>query len=289
MDATLRPWRSMLYIPGSNARALDKARDLPCDAIIFDLEDAVAMAEKATARDLLCQALRQGGYGDRALLVRINPLSSEWGQADLEAVAAVAPQSILLPKVAGPDDIAQAARLLDDAGATGETNIWAMIETPQGVLNAPAIARAQRMQGFVIGTNDLAQELGCRHRPDRLPLLQALQSCLLAARAAGIMCIDGVYNAFRDLDGLALECAQGRDLGMDGKTLIHPGQIEMANRVFSPDADEIETARQQIAAFEAAEAEGRGVAVLDGRIVENLHVAGARRTLARARATGVNS
>jgi (3S)-malyl-CoA thioesterase len=272
---TDRPLRSVLYIPGSKPRALDKARGLAADAIIFDLEDAVAPAEKAGARDTLLAALRQGGYAPRYLLVRINGADTEWGADDLAAFADAPADAILLPKVGGPEAVAAARAAAPDKA------IWAMMETPEGMLNATAIARGPGMGGFVMGTNDLAKELGCAAPADRMPMMTSLQLCLLAARAAGIPCIDGVFNAFKDMDGLAAECAQGRALGMDGKTLIHPAQLEAANAAFAPSEDEATLARRQIEAFEAAEAQGQGVAVLDGRIVENLHVDSARRTLAK--------
>lgn len=282
MDA--RPYRSVLYIPGSKARALEKARSLPTDAIIFDLEDAVAATEKAAGRSLLADALAGTDYGPRACLIRINGLDTVWGAADLEAMAAIGPEAIVLPKVNGAEDIAALARRLDVRPETAETRIWAMIETPAGVLNAAAIAAAPRMAGLVLGTNDLARELGCRFRPDRLPLLAALQTCLMAARAAGIVALDGVYNALRDDAGLRAECEQGRDMGFDGKTLIHPAQLEIANTVFAPDAEELALAERQIEAWQDAVARGEGVAVVDGRIVENLHIEIARRSLARAAA-----
>lgn len=276
MTQTVRPFRSVLYIPGSKPRALEKAKTLPVDAIIFDLEDAVAPDEKVAARATLIAALQAGGYGPRACIVRINGADTPWGGDDLAAFAPLAPDAILLPKVNAPDDVAAAARVL-----TGQTRIWAMMETPEGILNAAAIARAPRMGGFVMGTNDLAKDLGSRHRADRLPVMTALQTCLLAARAGGIPCIDGVFNAFKDDEGLRVECEQGRDLGMDGKTLIHPAQIAVANAAFGPTEAELDLARRQIAAFDAAVSDGQGVAVLDGRIVENLHVDTARRTLAK--------
>lgn len=284
MDLSARPWRSVLYIPGSKPRALEKARGLATDAIIFDLEDAVAVDEKPAARRLLADTLIGGGYGARALMVRINALDTEWGGDDVAGIARARPQAVLLPKVNSPTDIEDLARRLDARPETAETRIWAMMETPEGVLNAAAIARAPRMAGFILGTNDLAKDLGARFRPDRLPLMGALQTCLLAARAAGLVAVDGVYNAFRDAEGLRAECQQGRDLGFDGKTLIHPDQLAVANEVFAPSRAEVELARRQIAAFEEALAAGQGVAVLDGRIVENLHVATARATLAKARA-----
>lgn len=277
-----RPYRSVLYIPGSRPRALDKARTLPADAIIFDLEDAVAPDEKAAARATLAEALATLDYGPRARLVRINALDTDWGADDLAALAPVGPEAILLPKVDGPEAIADLACRLDARPETAATRIWAMMETCAGVLNAAAVARAPRMAGIVMGTNDLAKELGCRPGPDRAPLQTALQTCLLAARAAGILAVDGVYNAFRDAEGLARECAQGRDLGFDGKSLIHPDQLATANRIFAPEPEALDLARRQIAAYEAALAAGQGVAVLDGRIVENLHIVTARRLLAQA-------
>jgi (3S)-malyl-CoA thioesterase len=279
-----RPFRSVLYIPGSKERALEKARALPADAIIFDLEDAVAADEKANARTLLARTLAEADYGARAKLVRINALSTDWGADDLSAIAEARPEAILLPKVDAPGDIDALARSLDARPETSETRIWAMMETPRGVLNAAAIAQAPRMAGCVLGTNDLAKDVGCRVGPGRAALQVALQTCLLAARAAGIVAVDGVYNAFRDDDGLRAECIEGRDLGFDGKTLIHPAQLDIANAVFAPDEGEIDLARRQIAAFDEATARREGVAVLDGRIVENLHVAAARRILARAAA-----
>lgn len=279
-----RPYRSVLYIPGSKERALAKAATLAADAIIFDLEDAVAPAEKAAARQTLLNALGATDFGPRGLMVRINALGTGWGAADLDVIGLAAPQAILLPKVDGPADIEALARRLDARPETAATRIWAMMETCAGVLNAAAIARAPRMAGFVMGTNDLVRELGCRPGPDRAPLMCALQTCLLAARAAGIVAVDGVYNAFQDEAGLAAECAQGRDLGFDGKSLIHPAQLAAANRAFAPDAEALDLARRQIAAHEAALAQGQGVAVLDGRIVENLHIVTAQRLLAQAEA-----
>lgn len=284
MDSLARPYRSVLYIPGSNARALEKAKTLPVDAIIFDLEDAVAVDAKAEARMLLAETLAAGGYGPRYCIARLNGMETDWGQADFDAIAAIGPQAILLPKVETATDVEAVAAKLDAIPACAETGIWTMMETPGGILNAAAIARAPRMAGMVMGTNDLAKELTTRFRADREPLLTSLQLCLLAARAAGIAIVDGVYNAFKDEDGLRAECDQGRDMGFDGKTLIHPAQVAVANAAFAPSEDEIDLARRQIEAFEAAEAEGRGVAVVDGKIVENLHIFTARQTLAKAEA-----
>ncbi|MEM1100896.1 MAG: CoA ester lyase [Pseudomonadota bacterium] len=279
-----RPYRSVLYIPGSKARAVEKAKTLSVDAIIFDLEDAVALSEKANARALLAATLAEGGYGPRAQIVRINGMDTEWGADDLATIAAIGPEAMLLPKVNSAADILALAARLDTIPEAAMTRIWAMMETPQGVLNAAEIARAPRMAGMVMGTNDLAKDLGTRSTPDRAPLLAALSQCLLAARAAGIVIVDGVFNAFKDEDGLRAECAQGRDFGFDGKTLIHPAQVAIANAAFAPTDAEIDLATRQIAAFEEAEAAGQGVAVVDGRIVENLHIETARATLAKVQA-----
>ena len=268
-----RPYRSALYIPGSKDRALEKARGLPVDVILFDLEDAVSPDAKVAARDTLYAALADDGYGARLKIVRINALDTEWGAADAVAVAAMNCDAILLPKVNGSDDVDALAALVPDLP------IWAMMETPQGILNAAAIAAHPRIAGFVLGTNDLAKDLNSR---TRAALMTSLQMCLLAAKAAGIVALDGVYNAFKDEDGLRAECTEGRDMGFDGKTLIHPAQVAIANAAFGPTNEEIDLARRQIAAFDAAEAEGQGVAVVDGRIVENLHIVTARATLAKA-------
>ncbi len=284
MTATARPFRSVLYIPGSNARALDKARSLPVDAIIFDLEDAVAVDAKADARATLADALAMGGYGQRFGIARINALDSDWGSADLDAILPTGPQAVLLPKAESAAQVEAVAARLDAVPACADTRIWTMMETPRGILNAADIAAAPRMGGFVMGTNDLAKELRTRFTPDRQPLVTSLQICLLAARAAGIAIVDGVYNAFKDDDGLRRECEQGRDMGFDGKTLIHPAQVSIANEIFAPSQEDIDLARRQIEAFEAAEAEGKGVAVVDGKIVENLHIVTARQTLAKAEA-----
>ncbi|MEO0938177.1 MAG: CoA ester lyase [Pseudomonadota bacterium] len=271
-----RPLRSVLYIPGSKPRALDKARTLPVDAIIFDLEDAVTADEKEAARDTLAEALKTGGYGARMKIVRINGLDTVWGKDDARAAAEMDVDAILLPKVNGPADLDALEEI------TGTTSLWAMMETPLGMINAPAIAAHHRLQGMVMGTNDLAKELETRFRPDRLGLQAGLGLCLLAAKAQGCAIIDGVYNAFKDEEGLRAECEQGRDMGFDGKTLIHPAQVDVTNTAFSPSEAELDLARRQIAAFDAVEASGQGVAVVDGKIVENLHVATARALLAQA-------
>ncbi|MBC7138810.1 MAG: CoA ester lyase [Defluviimonas sp.] len=281
--ARARPFRSVLYIPGSRERALEKAKDLPADAIIFDLEDAVAVDEKPAARALLARVLAEVDYGPRARIVRINGFDSDWGRDDAAAFAAAIKagarvDAILIPKVSAPADLDAVAEAVPDVP------LWAMMETALGMLNAASIAAHPRLQGMVMGTNDLAKELGSRFRPDRLPMQPGLGLCLLAARAHGLTIVDGVYNAFKDEAGLKAECEQGRDMGFDGKTLIHPAQLEIANSAFAPSEAEIDLARRQIAAFEEAMAQGLGVAVVDGRIVENLHIVTARQTLAKAEA-----
>ncbi|WP_225028452.1 HpcH/HpaI aldolase/citrate lyase family protein [Xinfangfangia pollutisoli] len=278
-----RPYRSVLYIPGSKERALEKARDLACDAIIFDLEDAVAPEEKPAARALLVQVLKDVDFGNRARIVRINGLDTEWGAADAAAMERALGEgakidAVLVPKVSAPGMLDDVARIVPGA------DLWAMMETAAGMLNAGAIAAHPRLKGMVMGTNDLAKELGSRFRPDRLAMQTGLGLCLLAARANGKIIVDGVYNAFKDEDGLRAECDQGRDMGFDGKTLIHPAQLAIANAAFAPSDAEIDLARRQIAAFEAAKAAGQGVAVLDGRIVENLHIVTAEALLAKAKA-----
>tara|TARA_R110002074_G_scaffold19524_1_gene62130 strand:+ start:3671 stop:4528 length:858 start_codon:yes stop_codon:yes gene_type:complete len=275
MTKLTRPLRSALYIPGSKPRALDKARSLACDAILFDLEDAVSPDEKITARDTLAGALATGGYGARLKVIRINGLDTQWGADDARAAADMKPDAILLPKVGNPADLEALADIV------GDIPLWAMMETPGAMLNAPAIAAHRQLQAMVMGTNDLAKDLQTRFRADRLPLMTSLGMCVLAAKAQGCAIIDGVYNAFKDDDGLRAECNQGRDMGFDGKTLIHPAQLDIANTAFSPSMEEADLARRQIAAFDEAEAAGQAVAVVDGRIVENLHVATARETLAK--------
>ena len=282
-EGRARPFRSVLYIPGSKERALEKAKDLPADAIIFDLEDAVAVEEKPAARALLAQVLAEADYGPRARIVRINGLDSDWGRDDVAAFAKAISagakvDAILIPKVSTPADLDAVAALIPDVP------LWAMMETALGMLNAASIAAHPRLAGMVMGTNDLAKELGSRFRADRLAMQAGLGLCLLAAKAHGLTIVDGVYNAFKDEDGLKAECEQGRDMGFDGKTLIHPAQLESANTAFAPSEAEIDLARRQIAAFEEAEAQGLGVAVVDGRIVENLHIVTARQTLAKAEA-----
>jgi (3S)-malyl-CoA thioesterase len=278
MTQSLRPYRSVLYIPGSKDRALDKARTLAADAIIFDLEDAVTPDEKAAARATLRAELDKGGYGNRVRLVRINGFGTDWGNADIVAFRGADIDGILLPKVESAWDVETLAGMIHDVP------LWAMMETSQAVLNAQEIAAHPRLAGMVMGTNDLAKELGCRVGPQRLELMTALQMCLIAARADGIAIVDGVFNAFKDEEGLRRECEQGRDMGFDGKTLIHPAQLAIANEVFAPSAVDLDLARRQIEAFEAAEAAGQGVAVVDGKIVENLHIVTAKALIAKSEA-----
>ncbi|MFT7057840.1 MAG: (3S)-malyl-CoA thioesterase [Pseudorhodobacter sp.] len=273
-----RPTRSVLYIPGSKDRALEKARTLAADAIIFDLEDAVTVEEKPAARALLAKVLAEGDFGGRMRIVRINGLDTAWGADDIAAFAGAKIDALLIPKVSTPEDLDAVAELIPDMP------LWAMMETALGMLNATSIAAHPRLKGMVMGTNDLAKELGSRARADRLPMQTGLGLCLLAAKAHGLTIIDGVYNAFKDDEGLRFECDQGRDMGFDGKTLIHPAQLEIANIAFAPSEAEIDLARRQIAAFQAAEAAGQGVAVVDGKIVENLHIVTAKAILAKAEA-----
>ena len=278
-----RPCRSVLYIPGSKDRALEKACGLAADAIIFDLEDAVAPDEKPAARELLARVLRDFDYGPRLRIVRINGFDTEWGRADAQAMdAAIAGgakvDAILIPKVNRAADLDAVAELVPGA------DLWAMMETSLAMLNAAEIAAHPRLKGMVMGTNDLAKELGSRFRADRLPLITGLGLCVLAAKASGKVIVDGVYNAFKDEEGLRVECEQGRDMGFDGKTLIHPAQLEIANAAFAPSEAEIALAKRQIEAFAAAKAAGQGVAVVDGRIVENLHIVTANAILAKAEA-----
>lgn len=270
-----RPVRSVLYIPASKERALEKAKGLACDAIIFDLEDAVAIDEKVPARDLLAETLPTADYGACLRIVRVNGLDTAWGHEDVLSV--VDADAVLLPKVNSAADV-------DAIAALTTLPIWAMMETPLGILNAAEIAAHPRLEGMVMGTNDLAKDLNTRHGPDREPLLTSLQMCLLAARAHGVTIVDGVYNAFKDDAGLKVECDQGRDMGFEGKTLIHPAQLEVANAAFAPTEAEIDLSKRQIEAFEQAERDGQGVAVVDGKIVENLHIVTARATLAKAHA-----
>jgi citrate lyase subunit beta/citryl-CoA lyase len=284
---SVRPRRSVLYVPAGNPKALAKVASLACDGVIIDLEDAVAPEAKRAAREAMRDFLAQGRADGREIVVRINPLASEWGTEDLLAARAVKPDAILLPKVEGPRDILEANDALDDTDAPAGLALWAMIETPRALLNLGAIADlgrdpAARLACFVAGTNDLAKETGVRVTPDRRYLSAWLLQIVAAARAGGIDALDGVSNDFRDLDAFARECAEARNMGFDGKTLIHPAQIGPANRAFSPSEDEIAEARAILAAFAAPENAGRGVIQIDGRMVERLHLAQAQKLLARA-------
>lgn len=271
-------------MPGSKPRALQKARTLAADVLILDLEDAVVPGEKAAARDHVAAEVAAGGYGGREIVIRINGLDTPWGRDDLAMAAVSGADAVLLPKVENGAMISDLETALTGAGAPPTMTIWAMIETPMGVLNVPEIAGASaRLAAQVMGTNDLVKEIGARHTPTREPVVTALSRCILAARAFGSAILDGVYNAYQDEDGLRAEAVQGRDLGFDGKTLIHPAQIAVANAVFAPSPEDLALAERYVAAYAAAEAGGQGVAVVDGRIVENLHVATARRDLAMAR------
>ena len=282
----IRPRRSLLYMPGSNARAMEKARELPADGVILDLEDAVAPDAKAKARELIIAALKQGGFGRREVIVRINGLDTPWWQDDL-AVAAAVPDAILVPKVSGPEQLREVAKHLVGVRAEATIGIWAMMETPLAMLNAREIAAAarddgSRLAGFVMGTNDLAKDTRARLLPGRAPMLPWLMTCIAAARAYGIDIVDGVYNELGNAEGFAAECRQARDLGFDGKTLIHPQQIVPCNEAFSPAADEVAWARKIIGAFELPENASKGVIQVDGRMVERLHAEMAQRTVAIA-------
>jgi citrate lyase subunit beta / citryl-CoA lyase len=273
--------RSVLFMPGDNERALEKAKDLPVDALILDFEDAVAPGSKQEAREHVCRAVVSGGYGDRLVTIRINSRGTAWHDDDLRAVAAAGPDAVVVPKVGSAVEVRAIEATLTAAGVPERTRIWAMLESPAAVLRAHEIAAAsQRLTVLVVGTNDLTNELNAQHVPGREPLITSLSLCLLGARAAGKMILDGVYNDLRDLDGFEAECLQGRRLGFDGKTLIHPGQVDICNRVFSPSHAELEQARRVIDAFEEAARVGAGVVTVDGRMIEHLHVESARRVLA---------
>ncbi len=281
MSAPTRPRRSVLYLPGSNARALEKAPTLPTDALILDLEDAVAPDAKATARAQVAEAVAAGGFGEREVLVRVNGADTAWFADDVAAIAAAGADGVLVPKVSSVTAVTEVEAALAAVGAPDDLALWAMLETPRAVLDAGEVTRASdRLVGFVMGTNDLAKELGAAHVPGRAPMLTALSWCLLAARDAGKVIIDGVYNALDDAEGFVAECRQAVELGFDGKTLIPPRQLEPCNAAFTPTEEEVEHAREVIAAFEAAAAEGRGVVTVGGKLVENLHVEQARKVLA---------
>lgn len=287
-DATseFRPRRSVLYMPGANERALEKAKDLPADALILDLEDAVAPDAKVEARDRVCAAAASGAYGHREVTIRANGIGTPWHDDDVAAIATSGADAIVIPKVNTADDVRQVVAALESAGAPDDLDVWAMIETPTAIWNAREIATAHdRLTGFVLGTNDLVKELQAEFVPGRQPLLSSLSLAVLGARAAGdVVVLDGVFNDLDDPDGFEAECVQGRQLGMDGKTLIHPKQLEPCNRVFAPSDEEVVNAREVIAAFEEATAQGKGVVTVNGRLIENLHVEQARRTVTQAEA-----
>jgi citrate lyase subunit beta / citryl-CoA lyase len=283
MAATSRPRRSVLYMPGSNTRALEKARGLVADGLILDLEDAVAPDAKAMARANVAAALRAGGYGKRELVVRVNGLATPWGYDDIAAAAAMKADAVLLPKVESADTVRQVETLLAAAGAPASLALWCMMETPRGMLHAEEIAAASpRVACLVMGTSDLAKDLHARHTRDRLPMLTALGLCLLAARAYRLAILDGVHLDLADDEGFAAACRQGRELGFDGKTLIHPKTLAVANAAFAPTDDEVAGARRIIAAHAEAAAAGKGVVLVDGKLIENLHVEDARRTVTLA-------
>jgi len=283
MSATPRPRRSLLYMPGSNPRALEKARTLSADGLIFDLEDAVAPEAKEGARTIVAAALAGGGYGDRGLVIRVNAIDTPWGHADLAAAATMPIDAVLLPKVENPDRVALTVSLLDAFGAPERLAVWCMLETPRGILYAREIAAASpRLAALVLGTSDLAKELHALPTHDRLPLIASLSLAILAARAHGLAVLDGVHLDLSDDEGLAAACRQGRELGFDGKTLIHPKQIAAANAAFAPTTEEVEWSRRIIAAHGEAAAAGKGVVLVEGKLIENLHVENARRLLALA-------
>jgi citrate lyase subunit beta/citryl-CoA lyase len=284
---SLRPRRSALYMPGTNARAIEKARTLPVDSVILDLEDSVAPEAKADAREQVRAAIKAGGFGSRELVVRINGLDTEWWLADVDMIHEVRPDAVLLPKVSQPVALENFADRLMDLGTDHRIKVWAMIETPFAVLNVREIAAVARdietrLSCFVVGTNDLAKEMRAQIVPGRAPVLPLLVTTIAAARAYGLDILDGPFNDLGNAQGFAEECAQARDLGFDGKTLIHPNQIAPCNTTFTPSADEVRQARKIIAAFDQPQNQGKGVIALDGRMVERLHAEIARRTVAIA-------
>jgi citrate lyase subunit beta / citryl-CoA lyase len=278
-----RPRRSVLYMPGANTRALEKARGLPADGLIFDLEDAVAPDAKVQARENVLKALQEGGYGKREILLRINALDTPWGQADAVAAAKSGAHAVLIPKVESASHVRQVEAVLEQNGAPDDLTLWCMMETPLGILHAEEIAQSsRRLAGFVLGTSDLAKDLRAAHTPLRLPMITSLGLTLLAARAYGLAILDGVYLNLEDDEGFAASCLQGKELGFDGKTLIHPKTVAKANEVFAPSDADVAWARKIIAAHAEAEAQGKGVVLVDGKLIENLHVVGARRQVALA-------
>jgi citrate lyase subunit beta/citryl-CoA lyase len=283
----IRPRRSVLYMPGSNARAIEKAKTLAADGVIIDLEDAVAPDAKVAARKQVADAVKAGGFGAREVFIRINGIDTEWHAEDLHDAGRAAPDGIVVPKISSSEQLEQIGRRLLDMGVDHKTRIWAMIETPIAIFNVKDIAAAAkdsetRLAGLILGTNDLAKETGAKFVPGRAPMLPWLATCILAARAYGIAILDGVYNDLSNAEGFLSECEQGRDFGFDGKTLIHPNQVEPCNAVFSPSEDEVAQARKIIAAFDQPENKGKGVVSLDGRMVERMHADIARKVVAVA-------
>ncbi len=288
MVAPSRPRRSMLYMPASNPRALEKAKTIPADGLIFDLEDAVAPDQKPAARSAAVAAVKSKGYGKREVLIRVNALDTQWCADDVAAAALSGADAIVLPKVNSARELQEFAKMMDRAGAPPNMLVWAMAETPRGVLAAAEIAAVNtqipkpRLAGLAVGTADLAKDLRCAHPADRAPMLYALQHCVMAARAGGVQVLDGVHVDLEDEAGYVAACRQGRELGFDGKTLIHPKQVAVANATFAPSPAELDRARRIVEAHKAAKAEGKGVTLLDGRLVEVLHVEEAERLLAQA-------
>ncbi len=285
MLKTARPRRSILYMPGSNARALEKGRTLAADGLILDLEDAVAPDAKETARDQIRGAIKEGGYGKRELIVRVNGMDTSWGHDDLAAAAAMGADAVLLPKVESASAVHQAEAILETSGAPNDLTIWCMMETPLGMLHAEEVSEASpRVRALVMGTSDLAKDLQCAHTRDRLPFITSLGLCMLAARAAGIAILDGVHLDLQDDEGFEYSCQQGAELGFDGKTLIHPKTIDAANKAFQPSPEEVEWSKKIIAAHVEAAGEGKGIVVVDGKLIENLHVLNAQRVVAMSEA-----
>ncbi|GMA38861.1 HpcH/HpaI aldolase/citrate lyase family protein [Mobilicoccus caccae] len=277
-DTVFRPRRSVLYMPSSNARALEKAKTLPCDGLILDLEDAVAPDAKEGAREAACAAAASGEYGRRELTIRVNGIGTRWHEADMAAAAKAGPDAIVVPKVNSAEEVRQLVGAMEKAGAPEKTTLWAMVETPIAMLRVHEIAAASdRLSVLVMGTNDLVKELYAEHVPGRVPLLTGLGLALLAARAEGKAILDGVYNDVKNTEGFLAECAQGREMGFDGKTLIHPGQVEGANSAFAPSEQAVTDARGILEAWEAGK--GTGVVTYNGKMVESLHVESAQRTL----------
>jgi citrate lyase subunit beta/citryl-CoA lyase len=285
IKATLRPRRSVLYMPGSNARAQEKAKTLPADALILDLEDATAPDAKVAARKQVCKSVRESRDGRKELIIRVNGLDTPWGKEDLAAACQVGPDAILIPKVESAHQVFEVEHMMAHLGAPDRTAIWCMMETPLGILNVKKIANSsKRLACLVMGTSDLTKDLHALHTPLRLPMLSSLSVCLLAARAYGLNILDGVYLDLKDEAGFRAACRQGLELGFDGKTLIHPSQVEPCNEIFAPSAAEVAQARRIIAGFAEAEAQGKAVVVVDGKLVENLHVENAKRVVALAEA-----